>query len=134
MAWPALLPDRHPYPDLVNVLIGPAGQLPDGLPSEVLHFESLQDALDELGDRNDLDELFVIGGEKLFSEAILHPDLEEIHLTHLEGDFDCDAFFPKEIPEEFEIVSTSDILESDGLEYSFVVLARNSGQQADEED
>lgn len=117
---------------MINVLIGPLDELE--VPPEVLHFESLQDALDELGDRNDLDEIFLVGGAKLFAEGVLHPDLEEINLVHVQGDYDCDSFFPREIPEEFEIVSTSDILESDGLEYSIVVMARNSEQQTDEED
>ena len=98
------------------------------LPKGTIQFDSLQDALDELGNRNDLDEIFVIGGEKLFTEAILHPDLDEIYLTHVEDDYDCDSFFPKNIPEEFQTVSVSDVMESDGIEYSFVILGRSDNE------
>lgn len=148
--WENLPPKTRPYPDRLNVVIGhadspgdsegtpqpPPAPLSPGtpfadLPEGVLYYDSLEDALYELGDRDDLDELFVIGGEKLFAEAILHPDLEEIHLTRIEEDYECDRFFPSEIPEEYQVVSTSEIMESDALEYSFVILARQDEEDED---
>lgn len=38
---------------------------------------------------------FVIGGATLYAEAILHPACTELYLTHVEGSFDCDVFFPE---------------------------------------
>lgn len=132
--WNSLPPEKRPFPDRLNVVIGSADGLV--LPEDVLHFDDLEDALYELGDRDDLDDLFVIGGEKLFAEAILHPDLEEIHLTRIEEDYQCDSFFPAEIPEEFKVASTSEIMESDALEYTFVILVRKEDdyEEYEEED
>lgn len=146
--WKNLPPENKPYPGRLNVIIGEATELAAaglysiGLDNTGLNtagqnaeelddnaniriYPTLQEALDDLENSNDLDEIFLIGGEALFAEAILHPDLEEIHVTRVEEDYECNSFFPKDIPEEFEVASTSEIMESDGLEYSFLILTRN---------
>ncbi|MCC6643200.1 dihydrofolate reductase, partial [Candidatus Peregrinibacteria bacterium] len=102
------------------------------LPDGVLHFDSLDAALTALSTSDKVDQVFVIGGAKLYAEAILHPELERIYLTRIESVFNCDTFFPDQIPEDFEIVSTTETLESDGLEYSFVVLERDVDHSNDE--
>lgn len=102
------------------------------LPQNVLKFESLDDALFELSDHNDIDQIFVLGGGDIFKEAILHTDLERIYLTNVESSFKSDLFFPKDIPEDFEVASTSDLMESDGLEYSFLILERSVDHSKDQ--
>lgn len=44
-----------------------------------------------------IETIFVIGGERLFSEALKHPNLRHIDLTRIQGDYNCDAFFPVSI-------------------------------------
>ncbi len=102
------------------------------LPQNVLRFESLDDTLFELSDHNDIDQIFVLGGGEIFKEAILHTDLERIYLTNVESSFKSDLFFPKDIPEDFEVASTSDLMESDGLEYSFLILERSVDHSNDQ--
>ena len=38
---------------------------------------------------------WVIGGVKLYCEAINHPNCSEIWVTEIEGDYECDRFFPE---------------------------------------
>lgn len=53
--------------------------------------ESLRVAVENLKD-DDLREIFVIGGEKLFIEGIQWA--ETVYITLVEGNYHCDKFFP----------------------------------------
>lgn len=117
------LPDKFkPLPGRFNVVL--SYDLDVDLPEGVLLFGSLDEALTALDSSKKIDQAFIIGGGKLYSEAILHDNLERLYLTRIEGNFDCDTFFPEEIPDEFEVISATEILEDEGIEFSFVVLER----------
>ena len=121
--WESLPEKFRPLPGRINAVISSNSELE--LPDGVLHFDSLDAALTAMSTSSKIDQVFVIGGAKLYQEAVLHPELERIYLTRIESVFKCDTFFPDQIPEEFEIVSTTDTLESDGLEYNFVILEKD---------
>jgi len=112
------------FPRRINAVISsnPDLDLPDG----VLQFATLDEALLAIATSEKIDQVYVIGGAQLFAEAILHPALQRIFITQIDEDYDCDLFFPQEIPAEFDVVSATDPEESDGLEYSFVVLEKNA--------
>src|ERR1035437_3084446 len=44
--------------------------------------------------RDFIDRAFVIGGEQVYRSAIGHPDCDAIYRTSIEGNYDCDRFFP----------------------------------------
>lgn len=48
-------------------------------------------------------DVFVIGGSMLYNEAITYQECEELILTILDEDYDCDTFFP-EFENEWECV------------------------------
>lgn len=128
--WESLPQKFKPLPSRINIVLSsnPDLELPDG----VLQFGSLDDALTALSTSDKVAEVFVIGGAKLYEEAILHPELERIYLTRIEAEFDCDVSFPDQIPEEFEIVSNSELEEHDSLEFSFVILEKDVNHDDDE--
>lgn len=129
--WESIPEERRPLAGRINCVLSnnPDLDLPDG----VLQFGSIDDALSALSTSKKIDQVFIIGGAQVYHEAIFHPELERIYLTRIEEDFDCDTFFPDEIPEEFEIVSATELMESDGLEYSFVVLQKGGTDDEDNE-
>lgn len=61
-------------------------------------FQTLQSSLDFLEKESDLIETaFVIGGQRLYEEAIRHPRASKIYLTRVftgELDIQCDTYFP----------------------------------------
>ncbi len=124
--WESLPSSFKPLSHRINVVISSNMDL--DLPDDVLLFGSLDEALAALSTSRKIEQIFVIGGARLYEEAVIHPELERIYLTRIEADFECDTFFPDQIPEDFEIISTSELMESDGLEYSFVVLERDPDQ------
>ena len=122
-AWEAIPEENRPLANRINCVISSNDEL--DLPFGVLQFGSLEEALTALSTSEKIDQIFVAGGAQLYQEAILNPELERIYLTRIEADYECDVFFPDEIPDDFEIISATETLESDGLEYSFVVLDRH---------
>lgn len=67
-----------------------------------------------------LDTIWVIGGEKVFKDAIMYTD--RIELTHVDTEIsDGDAFFP-ELPSDFIAAETSDTQhdKKSGLDFQFV--------------
>lgn len=86
-------------------------------------FTSLGEALDQLKDQGK--KIFVIGGARLYKEAIKREDCESLYVTEIDKDFDCDTFFP-EYGGNFDAISEDKEKEEDGVRFIFRVLKRNS--------
>jgi len=118
--WESIPEKFKPLPDRLNVVLTRNAdyQTPEG----VLAFSSLDEALENIKAK---DEIFIIGGNSLYKEGILHPNCEKIYITEVCATFECDTFFPK-IPEKtFQIIEGTDKMESkSGLKYRYVVYQR----------
>lgn len=57
---------------------------------------SLEEALAYLNGMANLEKVFVIGGARVYEEAIMHPDCKNVYVTIIENEYDCDTFFPLE--------------------------------------
>lgn len=89
---------------------------PDYQPPGCLVFPTLQAALDEVWD---YDEVFVCGGEEVYREAL--PLAQRIYLTELEREVEGDTLFP-EIPEHFLPIEQEQLTEAEP--YRFSILQR----------
>lgn len=67
------------------------------------------------------DDLWVIGGAGVFAASIGYAD--ELFLTEVGGDFDCDIFFP-EYKNDFIEKNRSESFSENGVYFSFVEYAR----------
>lgn len=87
----------------------------------VMH--NLDDALTQaasLAQSSNLDTIWVIGGERVFSEAMMYTD--RVELTHVDTEItDGEAFYP-ELPNEFVVAEESEQMhdEKSGLDFRFV--------------
>lgn len=120
--WESLPEKFRPLPGRLNVVLTRKHDY--DLPEDVLRAESIDDALERL-QTVPVESCFVIGGGEVYANAVKHPDCKFIHLTQVNGTFDCDTFFPIYM-NEFAEVSRSDIRREDGIEYCFLVLERKS--------
>ncbi len=121
-AWQQLPLARRPLQDRINIVVG---DTPDtDLPDDVLEFVNLDNALEALSTSSKIENIFVMGGPKLFQEAVIHDALSRIYVTKVEEDFDCDQHFPDQIPDNFEVITATEIMEDNDLEYCFFVLER----------
>ena len=91
-------------------------------PSDAIKANTFEEAL-QLADSPNIEKCFVIGGGKVYAEAINHPLCEFLYVTEIESNFVCDAFFP-EFREHFEKVDHSDLITENQLSYRFNTYQR----------
>lgn len=81
------LPDKYkPLPDRLNIVISNTLKGTEGI-----HIESnFYNARVYLEARDDIEEIFVIGGGVLYKTAMQSADIEGIYFTQIMKDFECD--------------------------------------------
>lgn len=90
--WQSIPAKYRPLANRVNVVLSRSLQeVPSG--AHYL-FSSLSQAIQELSNDETIDKLFVIGGQKVYEEALASNHCQYVYLTRIEADFECDAFFP----------------------------------------
>lgn len=106
-------------PNRINIVIT---SNPNFFAENVVVTHSLDEAL-RLAQLKDAEgEVFIIGGGKVYEEAISKAD--KLYLTIVEGNPDADTFFPDY--SQFKKVTFEENHESEGLKYKFLDLERNT--------
>ena len=96
--WDSLPEKFKPLPGRLNVVLSQnANQMSF---SGVLFFTFFDEALKYLNIKEEIENIFVIGGAQVYIHALEHPKCENLYVTHLKGDFGCDTFFSN-IPNTF---------------------------------
>ncbi|XP_055598089.1 dihydrofolate reductase [Uranotaenia lowii] len=123
---------KRPLPDRLNIVLTrdpAANQYPDG----VMVCTSMQEALSELDKgqvANEIENIWIVGGNAVYKEAMESDRCHRIYLTEIKQTFECDAFFPK-ITEDFRIVKNDDdvpeeIQEENGIKYQYKIYEKSS--------
>jgi dihydrofolate reductase len=61
----------------------------------------------------DVHNVFVIGGSEIYKEAIKHKDCENIYVTQIKEDIECDTFFPVDLLQNYnKTVLDTDIIDN----------------------
>ncbi len=111
----------RPLKKRLNVVLtrNAAYEVPDG----AVPVGSLDEAVAHICEDASVQRAFVLGGGEIYQLAIDMPACRRIYLTRVEGDFDCDAFFPA-VPKSFTRVDASDRHEENGIGYVFETYER----------
>ncbi len=114
--WESLPLKYRPLPGRLNVVLSskPVADLSAG----VLQAGSFDAALTLLDGRDDVADVFIIGGGVVFEQAMRHKGCNRLYLTQIMGDFFCDVFFPS-IPPDFHLVRSSESLKENGVVFRF---------------
>jgi dihydrofolate reductase len=80
-----------PLPGRKNIVVTRSTNLHE----DISIHTSLQNALDACYRDKDIDRIFVIGGARMYEEALLHPDCHIVHKSTVDSDVPCDTFFPE---------------------------------------
>ncbi|RHY10941.1 hypothetical protein DYB36_002090 [Aphanomyces astaci] len=94
--WESIPAKFRPLPGRLNVVLTRNAQLAAELEAsspQVLAASSLNDALSKLPSAT-IEHVFAIGGASVYNDALRHPACHRAYVTLVDGDFDCDAFFP----------------------------------------
>lgn len=108
------IPERYrPLPGRRNIVLTQQAEIQ--FPTSVLQASSLNEAL---GFCSDVEDIFVIGGGKVYADALQHPACQTVYLTAVRKDFACDTFFlPKE--EDWILHSESEVHTENEISFSF---------------
>eukprot|EP00747_Dinoflagellata_sp_TGD_P013307 gnl/TRDRNA2_/TRDRNA2_122432_c0_seq3.p1 gnl/TRDRNA2_/TRDRNA2_122432_c0~~gnl/TRDRNA2_/TRDRNA2_122432_c0_seq3.p1 ORF type:complete len:576 (-),score=87.34 gnl/TRDRNA2_/TRDRNA2_122432_c0_seq3:377-2104(-) len=118
--WESIPQKFRPLAGRINVVLTRAPK-PAGYPDGVLTAPSLTAAMEKLAARGSaVAEVFVIGGQEAFQEAVGLPNCEYIFLTRVGVDMECDAFFPAIDDNRFRIVYASKTFSHGEIPYDFV--------------
>ena len=80
-----------------------------------------------------VESVYVIGGERLYREAIHHPRCGELIITHIQKVYEsCDAFFPNISQQDWEISVVNSIETEGDVKYEKVVYRRQGLENASE--
>ena len=122
LTWESIPPKYRPLPDRLNVILTTQADWMPGHP-EVLTASSLDEALSMIEKRSDMAQIFVIGGGRVYHEAITHRDCRQLFLTHIDAMYDCDTFFPP-YEHEYAAEAASETQEENGIKFCFAVYSR----------
>ena len=119
------LPSNYrPLPKRLNVVLSRNPDTHESLrlTQGVAVAKSIDDMMNVLPDN--IDKVFIIGGESVYLEALKNPLCSKIFLTQIESNFVCDKYFPIVPADTFVLTSRSAPLESSGLSYRFLEFGR----------
>lgn len=135
--WESIPPQYRPLSGRLNVVL--TRQTGLIVPDQVLcvsSFEKVFDAIDQANIRQKVEQIFIIGGQSVFEQAIQSPFCERLYVTHVKHVFDCDTFFPA-FNKSFERVFFSSCRNENDITYFFAEYARKisgmSGSSSGEE-
>jgi dihydrofolate reductase len=120
--WDSLPEVFRPLPGRLNVVLSRNRDLKGSQEAEI--FFSLEEALRVISFYEKIEDIFVIGGAQIYAQAIAHPACTCLYITHLRGDFNCDAAFPA-IPSDFKEKEASAWFKEGDLAYQFKLYQRS---------
>lgn len=120
--WESIPAKFRPLPDRVNIVLTSSKDA-SAFQGATLS-SSFNDALSSLAVRDDIGEIFAIGGQAVYKEAVESPNCERIYVTRVGLDLECDAFFPAFDETQFQIARVSTSRSSKNIPFDFVVYER----------
>lgn len=115
--WESIPSSQRPLAKRKNIVI--TRNTSYAIPQTVKKTSSLAEAFAE-AERFQPEQVFVIGGSRIFQEAIKHHQCAGLYLTEIEAVFDCDVFFPQIDLSKFKMIKQSQIHEENGIKFRFM--------------
>ena len=126
LTWDSIPPKWRPLSNRRNIVLTTNRALSIDHPNVRIAY-----TLDEaLALSADCDEIWVVGGGKIYSLAFEHPRCEEIHVTRIEGDFGCDTHCPS-FADKFVQTNASAPQQDGAIRYRFTVWGRDKTRHFD---
>lgn len=124
--WLSIPPKLRPLANRLNIVISTT--LPACDDGSYVVVRSFDAAVNACADTKDLERVFVIGGCKVYDDALSSPSLSRVYLTRIHAVYDCDTFFPNFNADAFRKIQCSDIptevQEEDGVRYTYEIYEK----------
>lgn len=126
--WSSIPPKHRPMKDRTNVVLSRTVSTIEDRDSVDHIFSSLPDALEGVSQLRNKGQVWVIGGQSIYEEALRLSQCKRIYLTRIDKEFDCDTFFPEIDETVYKPTSDPDVpegeQEEDDIKYKFTVYER----------
>uniref|UniRef100_A0A2H1W3Q6 dihydrofolate reductase n=1 Tax=Spodoptera frugiperda TaxID=7108 RepID=A0A2H1W3Q6_SPOFR len=127
--WDCIPNKYRPLSDRVNIVVTRnVDAVKENVPEGVVVVPGLDEAVQYIEGREDIESSWVIGGSSIYQAALTHPNCGKIYLTEIQKTFTCDTFFPDIDKQQFQLINEEDIPEekqSEGeISYFFRVYKR----------
>jgi len=132
--WFSIPPKFRPLNKRYNVILSRTmNQEEDIFDKERVSIQtSLKEAFEHLDKMNDIEKIFIIGGNEVYSEALKWERCKKLFITEIYEDIECDTFFPTFDYNTFELDINhkpdgmdQNIVEGD-IRYSFCLYKRSN--------
>jgi dihydrofolate reductase len=115
--WKSLPSNYKPLPKRDNIVLTTRTPSISETPTIPTFMPSLQDTM-KYCENKKVDNIWVIGGERLYRDVLNSGNVKYIYLTRIDTDFECDAFFPN-IPFYFRLKSKTPWMYENNIKYKF---------------
>jgi dihydrofolate reductase/thymidylate synthase len=127
--WDSIPPKFRPLPNRLNVIItSTLKQLQDH--KDTVYVGSLDQALQYCYSSAVIEDTYVIGGQQVYADAINRLDCSKLLLTKVDGDYECDRFFPN-VPGWMRLTDSKRVV-SDGISLNFETYDNIADPNSDE--
>ena len=110
-----------PLPNRFNIVI--SSTLKDDRIDHI--FKTLDEALTHIDSNKkyNLKTIYIIGGEKLYKEAIKSILCDKVLVTEVYKNYNCDTFFPK-LSNDFKLINVSNFMNENDLYFRYLTYSR----------
>lgn len=91
--WESL--GKRPLKNRINIVVSTSLTDDTDSNSNLYFVKSFDAALELVDSMENIDNVIIIGGQKLYESVIDHSRLRHLYVTQIDEVFDCDSFFPK---------------------------------------
>lgn len=121
VTWESIPEKYRPLKNRLNIVI--SSQQLKGCDYSFLNLDA---ALNYLDKNEKIEEVFIIGGERMYKEGMENPDCNKLYLTHLDKTFGCDRFFPEFDKNKFVLTEESMTYIKEDIKYKFTMYQNKS--------
>ncbi|XP_039492410.1 dihydrofolate reductase [Drosophila santomea] len=119
--------NKRPLPDRLNIVLSTTLQ-ENELPKGVLLCRNLEAAMKALEGKNEVENIWIVGGSGVYEEAMASTRCHRLYITKIHQKFECDTFFPA-IPDSFREVAPDldtpiGLQEENGIKFEYKVLEK----------
>lgn len=115
---------KKPLPNRINIVVSSTLQLTHQNDNTYI-VSSLDNALTLCRQFDNIHKVFVIGGYQLYSEALNHPQCENVYVTHILKHVMCDVMFPLEtLFSKFPVCQEGTINKYKDYLYTFCIYSK----------
>mmetsp|Transcript_87743 Transcript_87743/g.200535 ORF Transcript_87743/g.200535 Transcript_87743/m.200535 type:complete len:434 (+) Transcript_87743:46-1347(+) len=86
--------------------------------------KSVTEAVEKMQEREGIENVFVIGGNRAYAEALTLPSCSHLYITRVAKAHECDTFFPKVDPAVWQAVAISPTQSTGDIPFDYVKYAR----------